>query len=82
MLEVSMRHARPLLLLAILVVLAGIGATYYGRLKQQAQSAPTKPASLPPGTIGQTHEWTYTHTSNQKTVVKVHADDLREVEGK
>ena len=77
-----MRHARPLLLLAILVVLAGIGATYYVRLKQQAQSAPAKPASLPPGTIGQTHEWTYTHTSNQKTVVKVHADDLREVEGK
>ncbi len=34
------------------------------------------------GTLGQTHSFTYTHTSNQKTVVTVKADDLREVEGK
>jgi lipopolysaccharide export system protein LptA len=82
MLEVSMRHIRPLLLLAFLVVLAGVGATYYARLKQQALSAPAKPAPLPAGTIGSSHHWTYTHTSNEKTVITVHADDLQEVEGK
>jgi lipopolysaccharide export system protein LptA len=82
MLEVSMRHARPLLLLAIAAILAGVGATYYARLKQQALNAPSKPAPLPPGTIGTSHAWTYTHTSNQKTVVTVKAEDLREVEGK
>jgi lipopolysaccharide export system protein LptA len=82
MLEVSMRHARPLFLLAFLAILAGLGATYYARLKQQALNTPAKPVPLPPGTLGQMHAWTYTHTSNQKTVVTVHADDLREVEGK
>src|SRR5215469_12923287 len=77
-----MRHARPLLLLAILIVLAGVGTIYYQRLKQQALSAPAKPAALPPGTLGHSHAWTYTHTSNQKTIVTVHAEDLQEVEGK
>jgi lipopolysaccharide export system protein LptA len=81
-LEVSMRRARPLFLLAILAILAGVGATYYARLKQRAHNSPTKPAQLPPGTLGQTHAWTYTHTSNQKTVVTVHAEDLQEVEGR
>ncbi len=77
-----MRHARPVLLVAILAILAGVGATYYVRLKQQARNGPVKPAPLPPGTIGNFHGWKYTHTSNQKTVVTVQADDLREVEGK
>ena len=77
-----MRHARPLLLLAILALLWGLGTTYYNRLQQQARSAPSRPAALPPGTLGTARAWTYTHTSNQKTVVTLHADDLREVEGK
>jgi lipopolysaccharide export system protein LptA len=82
MLEVSMRHARLLLLVAILAILGGLGTTYYARLKLRASTALAKPAELPPGTLGQTHSFTYTHTSNQKTVVTVKADDLREVEGK
>ncbi len=77
-----MRLARPLFLLAILAILAGLGTTYYARLQQQARSALSKPTPLPPGTMGTAHAWTYTHTSNQKTIVTVHADDLREVEGK
>ena len=82
MLEVSMRYARPLFLVAILAILWGLGATYYARLQQQARNAPAKPAALPPGTLGTAREWKYTHVSNQKTVVTLHADDLREVEGK
>src|SRR5882757_4559945 len=77
-----MRRARPLILLAILAILAGLGATYYVRVQQQAQNTPAKPNKLPVGTLSTSHEFEYTHTSNQKTVVKVHANDLREVEGK
>jgi len=77
-----MRHARLLLLVAILAILGGLGSTYYARLKLRASNSPAKPAELPPGTLGQTHSFTYTHTSNQKTVVTVKAEDLREVEGK
>jgi lipopolysaccharide export system protein LptA len=82
MLEVSMRHARPLFLVAFLAILWGLGSTYYARLQQQARNAPAKPRALPPGALGGAHHWKYTHTSNQKTVVTVEADDLQEVEGK
>ncbi len=51
-------------------------------MKQQARNAPATPAPLPEGTSADAHQWDYTHTSNQKTVVKVQADDLREVAGK
>jgi len=77
-----MRRARPLFLLAILLILGGIGATYYTRLKLQAESAPAKPKKLARGTAATYHGWTYTHTSNQQTVVTVHAEDFQEVDGK
>ncbi len=77
-----MRLARPLILLAILLILGGLGATYYARLKLQALSSPAKPKKLAPGTAATFHGWTYTHTSNQQTVITVHADDFQEVEGK
>ena len=77
-----MRHTWPLFLLAIVLVVAGVGTTYYARLKQQYRDAPAKPKALAPGTEASYHGWTYTHTSNQHTVVKVHADDLQEVDGK
>src|SRR5580693_8102595 len=81
MLEI-VRHTWPLFLLAIVLVLAGVGTTYYARLKQQFANAPAKPKALAPGTAASYHGWTYTHTSNQKTVITVHADDLQEVDGK
>ncbi len=77
-----MRHARPLFLLLILVILSGLGATYYARLKLQAESAPVKPKKLARGTAATYHGWTYTHTSNQQTVVTVHAEDFQELDGK
>ncbi|HYL35026.1 MAG TPA: LPS export ABC transporter periplasmic protein LptC [Bryobacteraceae bacterium] len=82
MLKIQMRYARPLFLLALLVILAAVGATYYARLKQQFANAPAKPKPLAPGTAASYHSWTYTHTSNQKTVIKVSAQDTVEVEGK
>lgn len=77
-----MRHTWPLFLLAIILVVAGVGTTYYARLQQQYANAPAKPKALSPGTAASYHGWTYTHTSNEKTVITVHADDLQEVDGK
>jgi lipopolysaccharide export system protein LptA len=82
MLEVSMRYVRPLFLLAMLAVLAAVGATYYARLKLQFVNSPAKPKPLAPGTAASYHGWTYTHTSNEKTVIKVSAEDVVEVDGK
>jgi lipopolysaccharide export system protein LptA len=76
------RALRPLILLIILLTLGVVGATYYARLKQQAQNSPAKPKKLAPGTAATFHGWTYTHTSNEQTVITVHAEDFREVEGK
>ncbi len=76
------RVVRPLILLAILAIVAGVGATYYARLKQQAGAATQKPKALPPGTTATSHQYTYTHTTNEKTVITLHAEDLQEVEGK
>ncbi len=77
-----MRHTWPLFLLAIVLVVAGVGTTYYARLKQQYRDAPAKPKALAPGTEASYHGWTYTHTSNQNTVIKVSAADVIEVDGK
>ena len=77
-----MRKARPLLLLAILAILAGLGTTYLARLKLQAGSALAKPKALAPGTLATSHAWTYKQTTNGKTAITLHADDLKEIEGK
>lgn len=77
-----MRHTWPLFLLAIVLVIGGVGATYYERLKLQFANAPAKPRALAPGTAASYHGWTYTHSSNQNTVVKISADDVQEMDGK
>ena len=76
------RIARPLILLAILAAVFLVGATYYARLKIQAGSAPAKPKPLPLGILATSHAWSYTHTTSDKTVITVHAEDLQEIEGK
>jgi lipopolysaccharide export system protein LptA len=76
------RVFRPLILIAILAVVTGVGATYYARLKQLAGTAVAKPKALPPGTTATSHQYTFTHTTNEKTVITMHADDLQEVDGK
>ena len=77
-----MRKVRPVILLAILAIVAGVAVTYYTRLKLQAGSALSKPKALPPGTLATSHSWTYKQTSNGKTSLTVTAQDVREVEGK
>lgn len=77
-----MRRVAPLVLLCFVAILAVVGRTYYVRLKRQAASAPVKPHRLAPGTSASFHGWNYTHTSSEKTVVRVHSDDFQELDGK
>lgn len=77
-----MRRVAPLILLGLLAIIAVVGSTYYARLKQQAGNSPAQPRKLAPGTNIAYHGWTYTHTSNDKTVITMHADDFQEVNGK
>jgi len=77
-----MRRFAPLILLGFVAIVWGVGYTYYARLKQQAASAPAKPKKLAPGLSATFHGWTYSHTSSQKTVITLHADDFQELDGK
>jgi lipopolysaccharide export system protein LptA len=77
-----MRRFAPLILLGFVAILAGVGWTYYQRLKLQAASSPAKPKQLAPGTQTIFHGWSYTHTSSEKTVITMHADDFQETNGK
>jgi lipopolysaccharide export system protein LptA len=77
-----MRKIRPVILLAIFAILAGVGVTYYTRLKLQAGSALSKPKALAPGTVATSHAWTYKQTTNGKMAISVHAEDIQEIEGK
>src|SRR5580658_7912427 len=77
-----MRRFAPLILLGFIAIVSGVGWTYYERLKLQAASAPAKPKKLAPGLTSSFHGWTYNHTSSQKTVIQLHADDMQELDGK
>jgi lipopolysaccharide export system protein LptA len=77
-----MRRTAPLILLGFVAILCTVGWTYYVRLKQQVASAPLKPKRLTPGTSATFHGWTYSHTSSEKTVITMHADDFQELDGK
>jgi lipopolysaccharide export system protein LptA len=77
-----MRRFAPLILLGFIAIVSGVGWTYYERLKLQAASAPAKPKKLAPGLTSSFHGWNYRHTSSQKTVIQLHADDMQELDGK
>lgn len=77
-----MRFVRPLFLLAILVILTGVGATYYARLKQQAGTAPERPRPLAAGTTLTSHAWTYRHTTGGNSNIALTAEDMQEIDGK
>lgn len=77
-----MRFVRPLFLLAILAIVAVVGATYYARLKLQAGTAPERPKALAPGTTLTSHAWDYRHTTGGNTNISLHAEDMQEINGK
>jgi lipopolysaccharide export system protein LptA len=77
-----MRRFAPLILLGFVAIVSGVGWTYYERLKLAAASSPAKPKKLAPGLTATFHGWTYSHTSSQKTVIRLQAEDFQELDGK
>src|SRR5258708_715951 len=77
-----MRRFGPLIVVAILFILAGVGTSYYARLKQQNANAPATPKKLPQGTEGAASDWTYEDTRDGRNRVSIKAKDFRQVEGK
>ena len=77
-----MRRFGPLLVVAILFILTGVGTTYYARLRQLAQNAPAKPQRLPPGTEGAAQDWMYTKYDGSKTIYTIKSKGFEQVEGK
>ncbi len=75
----SMRWTRPLLLIAILLIIWGVGTTYYARLRLQNAAAPNKPLDLPSGTNSLAEGWSYSQNDGDKPVVLVRAKDYRDV---
>lgn len=77
-----MRRFGPLIVVAILFILAAVGATYFARLRQLAATAPHAPARLPNGTEGAAQDWTYTKTQDGRKIVSIRAKGLEQLEGK
>src|SRR5215470_12909209 len=79
-----MRRAGPLFVLLIVVILGGVAASYYTRLKEQNSNAPQKPKSLPLNTSASAQDWTYTQHggADGRPVVFVRAKDFEETDGK
>ncbi len=74
-----MRRVRPLLLLAILIVLVGVGAVYYVQRGVERRSAPAAPQPLPPEINSSASDWTWSKQVNQRTVVQISAKKFREI---
>ncbi len=77
-----MRRFGPLIVLAILFLLAGVGATYYARLKVMRNTRVDRPVRLPNDTLSAAQDWTYTKTQDGKNAVFMKARQFEEVEGK
>ncbi|HLJ50451.1 MAG TPA: LPS export ABC transporter periplasmic protein LptC [Bryobacteraceae bacterium] len=77
-----MRRFGPLTVLALLFILAGVGAAYYARLKVMRNTPVNRPARLPDQTLGTAQDWTYTKTQDGKPVFFIQAKQFEEVEGK
>jgi len=74
-----MRCKRGLLLLAILVILAGVGVSYYYRHERLARQAPPVPKPLPKEVEAAASDWVWTHTVGGRPVVEVRARRFRQV---
>ena len=75
-----MRRLRPLLLLAILVLMVGVGALYYVQRGNQRSRAPAVPKALPPETSSAASDWVYSKENDQGVqVYRVSAKSFKEV---
>lgn len=74
-----MRSTRVLLLLAILVILGAVGATYYYQKRTLASQAPPAPPPLPVNVDAAASDWVWSHLVGKRPVVEVRAKSFRQV---
>jgi lipopolysaccharide export system protein LptA len=74
-----MRRIRPLLLLAILIILVGVGGVYYVRRGVEQRRAPAIPKPLPPDTSSEASDWTYSQEVGELTRFYIRAKKLKQV---
>lgn len=74
-----MRSTRGLLLVAILVILAGVGGTYYLQKKTQIRQAPAPPPALPVGVNAAARDWQYARNIGSRPGVEVRAKNFRQL---
>jgi lipopolysaccharide export system protein LptA len=75
-----MRGARWLLLVAMAVIVGGVGLTYRAQQKILRDEAPAKPPALPPELNSSSNDWTWTETDSKgcKTA-NIEAAETKEV---
>jgi lipopolysaccharide export system protein LptA len=74
-----MRRIRPFLLLAIFIILAGVGGVYYVQRGVEQRRAPVRPKPLPPDTSSAASDWTYTEYAGGLRKFKVSAKSFKEI---
>jgi lipopolysaccharide export system protein LptA len=75
-----MRRLRPLLLLAIGVILTLVAGLYYVQKGVEQRQAPAKPKSLPPNTTASAPDWVYTKLNAEGIeVVRLSAKGFQEI---
>ncbi len=73
-----MRGARWHLVLAILAIVGGIGATYRFRKADQEKHALSKPAALPSTLSGKLEDWQWARTDQGHPIVQIRARDVKQ----
>ena len=76
-----MRRTRPLILLLIVLILGGVGSTYYIQKAQQARNAPPKPPTLPESVSARASDWTHSETRDGIPIYQVTAREFRQDAG-
>ncbi len=75
--EASMRRLRPLLLVAILIVAAGVGLLFHTQRRAEQRSSPPRPPSLPAGASAAATDWVYRHEKGGRINWEAHAKKMQ-----
>jgi lipopolysaccharide export system protein LptA len=76
-----LRSTRLLLLLAIVLILGAVGASWYRQRSALSQQAPATPKSLPLDTSASATDWIYTKEQGGRTLAEVRARNFRQLNG-
>jgi lipopolysaccharide export system protein LptA len=74
-----MRGLRWVLLLAIAVILAAVGGSYFIQKARQALESPPPPAELPPNVAATSDLWIHTEYDGDRPVVEIRAEKMRQI---